>query len=111
MSVTTRSQIRQKIIQNQTLINKLNLSNPKSPPILSDDDPADGKPPILSDDDPADGKPPCYLTWGRFLLEKEYKKSSGMPAKLVAEMVREREDKHRSSSPHSIGHYTNVLEN
>ena len=57
MPVTTRSQTRQKLIQNQALIDKLNLSNPESPP-------------ILSEDDPAAGKPPCYLTWGRFLTEK-----------------------------------------
>ena len=99
MPVTTRSQTRQKVIQNQTLINKLNLSTPESPP-------------ILSEDDPAAGKPPCYLTWGRFLTEQEYKKSSGMTAKQVAEMVRKNDQKKKkSSSPHSIGHYTNVLEN
>lgn len=40
----------------------------------------------LDSGEPA-GKPPCYLAWGRFMTESEYKKSSGKTIEEVNKMM------------------------
>ena len=68
MPVQTRNQTRQQQIYEQQL--------------GSTDEPV-----IMSTDEPASGKPPCYLTWGRFLTEKEYHSSGGKTTGEVTKMM------------------------
>lgn len=62
-------------------------------PVVSSMGEASGKdtslegPPILGPDDPAAGKPPCYLGWGRFMTQAEYRKSSGKTFEEVTQMM------------------------
>lgn len=44
-------------------------------------------PPILGPDAPAAGKPPCYLAWGRFMTQAEYRKSSAKTFEEVTRMM------------------------
>lgn len=44
-------------------------------------------PSILGPDEPAAGTPPCYLAWGRFMTQVEYRKSSGKTFEEVTQMI------------------------
>ena len=68
MPVQTRNQTRQQKINEQQL--------------ASTDEPV-----IMAADEPAAGKPPCYLGWGRFLTEKEYRTSGGKTAEEVSKIM------------------------
>jgi hypothetical protein len=68
MPVQTRNQTRQQKINEQQL--------------GSTDEPV-----IMAPDEPAAGKPPCYLAWGRFLTEKEYRASGGKTAEEVTKIM------------------------
>lgn len=73
MPVTTRFQEKQKQKQDED----------------EDKDKDKDKDPIILDpNDPPHGKPPCYLVWGRFMTEQEYRACSGMTVNEVSKMMR-----------------------
>jgi hypothetical protein len=92
MPVQTRTQTRPQ------KINEQQLGSTDEPVIMAPDEPQLGstdeqqlgstdEPVIMAPDEPAAGKPPCYLAWGRFLTEKEYRASGGKTAEEVTKMM------------------------
>lgn len=97
MPVTTRAQNIQQQIDNQQLTTQED-------------------PPILAPEDPPAGKPHCYLVWGRFMTDKEYRDSSGKTAAEVDKMMMVKPTKMvkpKAETTHGIGwntsyHYMSI---
>tara|TARA_B110001469_G_C9407963_1_gene209066 strand:- start:60 stop:512 length:453 start_codon:yes stop_codon:yes gene_type:complete len=85
--VQTRSQTEARNNSSLVVETTHSSTNPNVSSIVEKIDTSIEEPYILGPDEAAIGKPTCYLAWGRFMTESEYKKSSGKTIEEVNKMM------------------------